>query len=499
MGPSFIKSESFHLGSYGTVHEAKFRNDSAGESLFVAKRAWTVEELRLKPIIKHEKDDLDRNSKPVVNEKTLKARAERCKYYLDVEYHIGSKIASDHVPNFVGKFQDHSEEHEWLLFEMINRSKDNKSTARSLKAIMDLDWIDQHGEEGHHHLYLIQKELGMDDSATFDETLDIILKGLLKCVVGVHGFNVAHRDIKPDNILITDEKFVLIDFGSAQDVDVLKKMVFVLDGEASVALSPIYAAPECFIEWDKAPLNFDVFSIGLVFCQLLFNLLDDRTDAAFRQQLEDADFDLDLWLERDLQATLRPAGIEDGLEYLGGRPGMWGLLKSMLQKLPKRRIGSSDALQVVTEILSDRVVNTTNERVKKDGSYFDYVIQDLDICSLPTELVNSDEDSNLTINSLPRPLHFVTTFDRSESLGLILSETDAVDDDDDYAYDEKWQIATADANQGDVFVRDLVKGGQAERLGIFEIGDRVDGVGGFPLQGCGFDGFVSMLGKVPQK
>jgi hypothetical protein len=56
----------------------------------------------------------------------------------------------------------------------------------------------------------------------------------------------------------------------------------------------------------RAPLNFDVFSTGLVFCQLLFNLLDDRTDAGFRQQLEDADFDMDLWLEREFQATLRP-------------------------------------------------------------------------------------------------------------------------------------------------------------------------------------------------
>jgi len=47
-----------------------------------------------------------------------------------------------------------------------------------------------------------------------------------------------------------------------------------------------------------------------VFCQLLFNLLDDRTDAAFRQQLEDAEFDLDTWLERELQASLRPVSFD---------------------------------------------------------------------------------------------------------------------------------------------------------------------------------------------
>ena len=47
-----------------------------------------------------------------------------------------------------------------------------------------------------------------------------------------------------------------------------------------------------------------------MFCQLLFNLLDDRTDAAFRQQLEDAEFDLDIWLERESQASLRPVSFD---------------------------------------------------------------------------------------------------------------------------------------------------------------------------------------------
>jgi hypothetical protein len=63
------------------------------------------------------------------------------------------------------------------------------------------------------------------------------------------------------------------------------------------------------VSFNRAPLNFDVFSVGLVFCQLLFNLLDDVTDAGFRQQLEDADFDLDIWMERELQATLRPVSL----------------------------------------------------------------------------------------------------------------------------------------------------------------------------------------------
>ena len=53
-------------------------------------------------------------------------------------------------------------------------------------------------------------------------------------------------------------------------------------------------------------MNFDVFSVALVFCQLLFNLLDDRTDVAFRRQLTVAEYDLDLWLECELEAELSP-------------------------------------------------------------------------------------------------------------------------------------------------------------------------------------------------
>lgn len=43
--------------------------------------------------------------------------------------------------------------------------------------------------------------------------------------------------------------FRLIDFGSAADMDAAKKLFDFR--ESAVALSPVYAAPECYIEWDK--------------------------------------------------------------------------------------------------------------------------------------------------------------------------------------------------------------------------------------------------------
>lgn len=63
--------------------------------------------------------------------------------------------------------------------------------------------------------------------------------------------------------------------------------------EGIVALSPVFAAPETFVKVDESPTSFDVFLAALVMCQLLFNLLDERTDAGFYQQLKDAEYNLD--------------------------------------------------------------------------------------------------------------------------------------------------------------------------------------------------------------
>jgi|AntRauTorckE5430_2_1112549.scaffolds.fasta_scaffold06336_1 serine/threonine protein kinase len=249
--------EQIGSGSYGTVHVTQFVGGD--DTLFVAKRAWTLEEMKARPVSTHDEEDL-----PVVKSKAWKQRLDRCKHYLDVEQRCFSKISASgkidevRAPKFVGKYKDDTDKNDWLLFEMITSRKDDSRIAQSLKVLMELDWIDQHrqddgGEDQHHHLYLIHKELGMDDSATFDDTLDLLLLGLLKAIVGVHDLNIVHRDVKPDNLLIDGEKkdLVLIDFGSAQDVDELRKKIFAVDGETSVPLSPIYAAPELFIDWDK--------------------------------------------------------------------------------------------------------------------------------------------------------------------------------------------------------------------------------------------------------
>lgn len=169
--------------------------------------------------------------------KSLKEKAKRCKHYLNIEYHCLEKIQRElgsnvegspeksankkivldtYVPTLLGRYKDDMDGNEWLVFERV-ASLESNNIARSLKEVMNASMnpnanhIDEEAcgvddEDGpvqeRHHMYTIQKELGMDDSATLEEALDATLKGLLEAVVDTHKYNIVHRDIKPDNLLI---------------------------------------------------------------------------------------------------------------------------------------------------------------------------------------------------------------------------------------------------------------------------------------------------------
>ena len=101
--------------------------------------------------------------------------------------------------------------------------------------------------------------------------------------------------MKPGNLLCdgSNRRLRLIDFGSAADLDPSPipsdkgnalgnlfsgGMQRVGYDEGIVAISPVYSAPETFVKLEENPLAFDVFSAGLIMSQLLFNLLDERSE-----------------------------------------------------------------------------------------------------------------------------------------------------------------------------------------------------------------------------
>lgn len=385
---------------------------------------------------------------------------------------------------------------EWMLMDVIRTNdgddgdddKEPHSIAPSLQDIMEQDRTDPQTD---HHLFFLSKALGVNGDLT--QTLDVVISQVLQALKAIHEMEIVHRDVKPANLLVAPSgRLVLIDFGSAADLSpkgwFAKRMGWEQD---RVAVSPIYAAPEVFINPTnvKESLSFDCFSAGLLFCQLLFQYLDERTESGFHQQLESVDCDLDEWLRTALTSKVSPAGMDDAIEVLQKRPGLWRLLKGLLQKDPRNRISSAKALElwnIVLENASKKVEERVIDVRLDDGAYLKDCLELYSSCSVAPAVW---------------PLHFVATFDRKKPLGLYLSEVE-LDGDSNADLDpddrEKWDIATKDMPPGEVFVQGIVPGSQAESFNVLQVGDRLEGVGELPVAGAGFEKVLELLKDQPQ-
>jgi serine/threonine protein phosphatase PrpC len=458
-------------GSYGTVHFVKLLRGN-GDEILVGKRAWTPFELQ------QQNGNLD--------SKQLADKSSRCLYYWMVEKHCFQKIPPHKgLPFFRGVGID-EEKRQWIL---SNKIQHGQELAISLQDYLEKDRLD-HKAHRTHHLYWLSLSLLKESQAestsenSLAATLDIFFQQLLEILSHIHEHSIVHRDIKPANLLVADGQLVLIDFGSAADLETAGLLQPNIGLSDRVAISPIYVAPELFVDPNsKCACNFDCFSAALLFCQLLFQFLDERTESGFHQQLKSADYDLDTWLQTALSSKVRPAGIDDALEVLEERPGLWKLLNGMLQKDPHARLSSKNALKLWSKICQNAKNRHLDEKLENeldDGLYLKSVLESLQVCEIPKLW----------------PLHFVATFKRSESLGLYLAEADAeISESDDV---EKWIKATKDASPGDVFVQAIVPGGQADQMGCFAVGDRLQGVGEIPISGGGFKKVVELLKDQPR-
>ncbi|KAL9324977.1 hypothetical protein ACSQ67_005622 [Phaseolus vulgaris] len=192
--------------------------------------------------------------------------------------------------------------------------------------------------------------------------IQTIMRQILFALDGLHSTGIVHRDIKPQNIIFSEESrtFKIIDLGAATDLRVGINYI-----PKEFLLDPRYAAPEQYIMSTQTPsapsvpvatalspvlwqLNlpdrFDIYSAGLIFLQMAFpGLRSDNSLIQFNRQLKRCDYDIVAW-RKSLEPRCSPE-LRRGFEMLDLDGGIgWELLKSMVRYKARQRLSAKAAL-----------------------------------------------------------------------------------------------------------------------------------------------------------
>ncbi len=175
-------------------------------------------------------------------------------------------------------------------------------------------------------------------------------------VASAHGRLVVHRDLKPDNILVTPDGGVkLLDFGIAKLLDGGEARATRLTELSGRALTPDYASPEQILG-EPLTVASDVYSLGVILFELLTGERPYRLERDSRGALEDAILSSELRRPSEV-ARAGAAALRGDLD---------NIVLECLKKEPGERYATVNALaDDITRHLEHRPV-----QARPDGAWY---------------------------------------------------------------------------------------------------------------------------------
>jgi serine/threonine protein kinase len=168
--------------------------------------------------------------------------------------------------------------------------------------------------------YLLGETLGEKLHREFSlkvHEIEKLLKNILNALKIIHEAGLLHRDIKPDNIFITKETSILIDFGSARNF-VAEKTI-----KQTRILTPGYAPLEQYAENARFGPYTDIYSLAATMYHAILGesppaVMDRLMGTALKNLPQNISNQLRFVIEKSLEMRIenRPSTISQFIEIL---------------------------------------------------------------------------------------------------------------------------------------------------------------------------------------